>query len=389
MLRNPLSSARLFLTGAALLGLSLSLSSCADMNGSPWKTLSGNKTENDAPSKTPAQVPQMQATKVSILLPLSGKGAETGQAMLNAAQLALFDMNAPAQFELLPEDTGAGADKAIANAIANHAQLILGPLFSPDTKALSPTALQNGLNVISFSTDTSAAIGNTFLMGFMPQTQVESVLAHASTSGMKRIALIAPRDIYGDSVTTTFGLFMQRHALDNGGLIRYDAGRLPAASDLALLKSGVDAVLIATNGNDADKISTLLATSGYPAATVKRLGTGLWDQTETAKLSGLQGAWYAASSPRLRSRFEQRYVSTYGTVPPRLASLAYDATALSVVLAKSGKSFDRTTLTNPNGFAGIDGIFRFTSEGIAERGLAILEIKNGTSTVIQDAPQRF
>jgi branched-chain amino acid transport system substrate-binding protein len=275
------------------------------------------------------------------------------------------------------------------SAVANGANLILGPVFSNDTKAISPIALQNNLNIVSFSTDTSAAVGNTFLMGFMPQAQVNSVLTYANVVGHKRIALIAPRDVYGDSVATTFSMFMQRYALDNAGIIRYDAGQLPTAADLAGLKQGVDAVLIASSAIESHKISNLMTTAGYPDTAVKRLGTGLWDQADAPKLTGLQGAWYAASSPRLRNRFEQRYFQTYGVQPPRLASLAYDATALTVVLAKSGNGFGRDTLTSPNGFAGVDGIFRFTPEGIADRGLAIIEIKNGAPTILVDAPQRF
>lgn len=402
MQRNLLSVGRLFLLGTTM----LALTSCSDLQNNPWEASARKSTTSPAeqpvppnvaippnngtinPNAAPAQdVPKV--AKIALLLPLSGKGAETGQAMLNAAQLAMFDLNATSVFELRPEDTGRGATQAINSAVSNGANLILGPVFSNDTKAVSPIALQNNLNVVSFSTDTSAAVGNTFLMGFMPQAQVNTVLNYANSVGRKRIALIAPRDVYGDSVASTFSMFVQRYALDNAGIVRYSAGQLPSASDLATLKAGVDAVLIAASATESDKISNLLATSGYPDTTVKRLGTGLWDQADAAKLPGLQGAWYAASSPRLRTRFEQRYFQTYGTQPPRLASLAYDATALTVVLAKSGHGFGRDTLTNPNGFAGVDGIFRFTGDGIADRGLAVLEIKNGASNIIIDAPQRF
>lgn len=401
MQRNLLSVGRIFLLGTTI----LSLSACNTMQSGPWtpnQNNSQNKTTqngtqipavNTAPvvdangMPVPPAIPAL--SKVALLLPLSGKGAETGQAMLNAAQLAMFDMNASSLFELQPQDTGKGATQAMTSAVANGANLILGPVFSTDTKAISPAALQNNLNIVSFSTDTSAAVGNTFLMGFMPQAQVNTVLSYASTFGHKRVALIAPRDVYGDSVASTFYMFMQRFALDNAGIVRYETGKLPTAAELAQLKSGVDAVLIAASAMDSHKISNALTEAGYPSTTVKRLGTGLWDTQDAPKLSGLQGAWYAASSPRLRLRFESRYFETYGVQPPRLASLAYDATALAVVLAKSGQGFGRNTLTNPNGFAGIDGIFRFTADGIADRGLAIIEIKNSTSSILMDAPQRF
>lgn len=397
MRRNLLSASHIVLFGATL----LTLAGCVDMKESNWKITpksppSATETPSMGPSAPPPSAsaepatlqPQKQA-KIALLLPLTGKGSDTGQAMLNAAQLAMFDLNATNVFELLPEDTGQGTRAVLTDAMGKGANMVIGPVFSTDTKLAAPVALQSGINIVSFSTDTSAAAGNTFLMGFMPQTQVASVLDYAAQSGLKHIALIAPRDTYGDSVAATYATFLQRSGSITSGLIRYTPNSLPSEADLAALKAGADAVLIAASGADSNKISNALTSIGLPPATLRRLGTGLWDQPDVARLSGLQGAWYAAASPRLRTRFEKRYQDTYGAQPPRLASLAYDATALAVVLAKTGNGFGRDSLTNPNGFAGVDGIFRFTADGLADRGLAILEIKDGSPRILRDAPQRF
>jgi len=339
----------------------------------------------------PALPPELQTkAKVALLLPLSGRGKETGEAMLNAAQLAMFDLGATDLFELVPKDTGHGAVAAADDALKGGAGLILGPLFSDDTKSVSPLAVQRGVAVVSFSTDTTAAMGTTFLMGFVPQTQVEQIIDYAASRGKKRIALIAARDAYGDAASVTFYNRMQRLGLVNSGIVRFDPSGMPAAADIADLKRmPLDAVLIAAPGARSAQISALLSAQGLTPATVQRLGTGLWDDAASTSLPELQGAWYAASSADLRMRFERRYFETYGTTPPRLASLAYDATALAVVLSKTGKGYGRTALTNPNGFSGIDGIFRFRPDGLADRGLAILEIRNKAGIPIQSAPSSF
>ena len=81
--------------------------------------------------------------------------------------------------------------------------------------------------------------------------------------------------------------------------------------------------------------------------------------------------------------------------PPRLSSLAYDATALAAVLARTGQqrtgqpAFDRAALSNPNGFAGIDGIFRFNGSGLVERGLAVLEIRQRRIIEVDPSPKTF
>jgi ABC-type branched-subunit amino acid transport system substrate-binding protein len=119
------------------------------------------------------------------------------------------------------------------------------------------------------------------------------------------------------------------------------------------------------------------------------------DDTALATEPSLEGTWFAAPSPNLRRDFTQKYMGTYGKPAPRLATLAYDATALAAVLAQRGiqqtgqPSFDHAAITNPNGFTGINGIFRFRSDGTAERGLAVLEFKHGQITVIDKAPRTF
>ena len=79
-------------------------------------------------------------------------------------------------------------------------------------------------------------------------------------------------------------------------------------------------------------------------------------------------------------------------MPLRLSSLAYDATALASVIAKTAtdaQPYTTSAITNPRGFAGIDGIFRFRADGLSERGLAILEIRSGRAKVVDPAPTAF
>ena len=79
--------------------------------------------------------------RAAILLPLSGVNAGVGQAMLNAAQLAIFDF-ADSHFELLPVDTGgspAGAQDAAASAIEASVQgtITIGALPIADAAVTS------------------------------------------------------------------------------------------------------------------------------------------------------------------------------------------------------------------------------------------------------------
>jgi hypothetical protein len=121
------------------------------------------------------------------------------------------------------------------------------------------------------------------------------------------------------------------------------------------------------------------------------LGTGAWDDPSVGTEPALVGGWFAAPSPAYRESFQSQYREAFGQQPPRLATLAYDATALAAVLAASPSylPFDRSAIEDPKGFLGRDGIFRFGPDGVVQRGLAVLEVDRGGSRVISEPPSSF
>ena len=87
--------------------------------------------------------------------------------------------------------------------------------------------------------------------------------------------------------------------------------------------------------------------------------------------------------------FSQRYQARFGAVPPRVASLAYDAVSLSAALIRQygSQRFADSTLTNASGFAGTDGTFRFRAEGLSDRALAVYEIRANAAAIVSPAPR--
>lgn len=359
------------------------LTGCAGGGKGPWSaqqtgTDAGIYGTGAAPAVTPLEAKPADTVRVAILLPLSGNHAAMGQSMLQAAQLAVFDMGYD-NFELMPQDTGgtaSGASAAAASALQNGAQLILGPLFADEVRAVKSATAGRNVNVIAFSTDWTLAGGNTYIMGFLPFGQVERIVDYAAAKGVKRAAVASGTDEYGSTVSSNF----ESEAADRGITITR------ALSD----PNGYDAVFVPAGGKELSAILQRVTNTS-----AQKLGTGLWDDTRVAALPNMNGAWFAAPSPSARASFEQRYQSTYGTQPLRLATLAYDATALAQALAKSGMStgrgpaYNAASLTSTNGFAGVDGIIRFNKQNLVERGMAVLAIQNGRIVEIDPAPTTF
>ena len=373
---------------------------------------------------------------VALLLPLTGEHAPIGQALLNAAQLAVFEI-AGDEFVLIVRDTKGtpqGARKAARSALASGASLILGPLFATSVQTVAQEARARGVSVIAFSNDPSVAGDGVFVMGLSPRSQVRRVVDFTSRQGVRRFAVFAPASPYGIAVITAL-----RDAVDANDvelsrvvaynpdepdpslqvrtLAQYDARHEALleqreeleekedAESQALLEQlenrdtlgspDFDAVLLPVGGKSLMTLAPLLAFYDIDPVEVKFLGTAFWDDPRLATETSLHGGWFAAPPPELWERFRERYRLTYNAEPVRIASLAYDAAALAAVLSRTAEAagrlpdFSPAAIAQPSGFSGMDGIFRFLPNGQIQRGLAVLELGPNGVEVLDFAPQSF
>lgn len=347
------------------------------------------------PPAPPAPVAAAK-TRVALLLPLSGANAALGGAMLDAAEMALYDV-ADDRLELMPLDTqGAaqGATAAAQAALAGGAKLLIGPLLAAEVAAVKPIARAAGVPVLAFSTSTQLAGDGTYLIGFLPREEIARVAAFAHAKGVLRFAALAPHTPYGEIAIEALRAAVAAQGATLGRIDFYDPAApdpTPSAKAFAAAAQGVDAVLLPEGGARLKALAPLLAYYDVDPDKVHFLGTGLWDEPGIGGETALDGGWYAAPPPAARADFEKRFRDLYRHPPPRLATLAYDATALAAVLGRGpgGADFSAAALTNPSGFSGVDGIFRLRADGLVQRGLAVLEVRRDGSAVIDPAPETF
>ncbi len=379
----------------ALLALaSLALFAVAACTDSP-KT----STAPPAPTTPPAGSPTTASgkTRIALLLPLSGRAAAVGRSMQQAAELALFDSGAR-ELALAAYDSGDTADQAVQayrKARTDGVALVLGPLFGNSATALGPLVRQGGANVIAFSNDESAAQPGVWVMGIAAPPQVRRVVDYAVESGIRRFAVFAPQTTYGEQMART----LESHAVARGGTVvaveffddRADVTAPARRLATAVQGDGKLALLVPSAPPRVTTVLAGLAAAGLEAKAVQLIGTGVWDVPGIGSEPMLRGAWYAAPDPARRADFERKFVSTYGRPPHRLATLAYDAVALAGQLAraKPGGDFSAEAITNPNGWSGADGVFRFLPDGRSQRALAVIEIQGERSTVVSPAPRSF
>lgn len=338
--------------------------------------------------------------KVGLILPLSagGNAGLAGQAMRNAAEMAVAEFNSP-NIQILVEDDGGNADTARAaaqQALDQGAEIILGPLFAQSVSVVGQVARARNIPVIAFSTDANVASTGIYLLSFLPESDVERIVQYATSTGKRSFAALVPDNPYGTVVEAAFRQDVARHEGQIVALEHYphdNAGMTNPVRAVAQAASRADALFIPDGGDVVPGVVQMLVGDGVNTKKIQLLGTGLWDDPRIYSAPALDGGWYAAPDAAGYRAFSGRYRARYHQDPVRTATLAYDAVALVAALVKTQADpqarFSAQTLTNPSGFSGIDGLFRFLPNGTNQRGLAVLRVSPSGPQLVSPPPRSF
>lgn len=385
--------ARVMRGPAAVLGLlavllsSFLMAACAtNFGGSSGMTAALGEQKAPLPDGKP-----QKPVRIGMLLPLSGFGpqAVTAKGMKQAGELALFELDNPLVQLIVKDDKGSpqGAASAAQEAIGEGAEILIGPLTAPQATAVAPVARKANVPVLSFSNDRRVAGDGVYLLSFLPEQEIERIVAFAASKGKRRFAALVSEDAYGQVVEPAFRRAVERSGGTVAAVSRYPLGANAMLQPVRALADEVkqsadsaapiDALLIAAGAEMLSQIDPILTYSGISSDRVQLLGTGGWDMPNAGRSAAFVRGWYPGPDPHGWADFSQRFSRSFGQAPPRLASLAYDAVSLAILLSSAdpGQRYTAANLTRPAGFTGVDGPLRFSAGGLPERGLAVLELQ--------------
>ncbi|AMJ63378.1 ethanolamine utilization protein EutM [Bosea sp. PAMC 26642] len=376
---------------ALLLSFALGFSACVGGPGG----LPG--VDNQPPgAATTGQTLGTGSVKVGLILPLTaeGQGAVVGNSLKNAAEMALAEFPGADLTLLVKDDRGTaeGAQAAAQEALREGAELIIGPLFAPSVQAAGQVARAANRPIMAFSSDSNVASRGVYLLSFPPENDVNRVIAYAASQGRKSFAALVPDTAYGKVVEAAFQQAVANRGARTVAIERFgsDANSMRAAVGRLMPSLGqADALLVPAGADTMPALGLALQQGGYDPTKVKPLGTGVWNDANVARVPAIQGGWFASPDTAGFNAFAGRYQQRFNSAPTRTATLAYDAVSLAAALARTQGSqrFSEAVLTNASGFAGADGVFRFRPDGQNERGLAVLELRNGQIVTVNAAPK--
>lgn len=340
---------------------------------------------------------------VALLVP-SGSGQATDDLIAtgleNAARMAIADLGG-VQIDLRVYPTGANPDTAAAQAVKavdEGAKIILGPFYALEANKAGAAVAGRGVDVLTFSNNTAIAGGNVFILGQTFDSTAGRLASYAVSKGLTRIMVLSDQNPAGEAgkaaiqnaVTAAGGTVaaVGSYEFSQNGIVQ----AVSAIAASAKSSSAQAVFFTADTGGALPLLTQLLMENGVSPASTQYIGLTRWD-IPTANLTqpGVQGGWFALPDPGLAQQFLSRYQAANGAAPHATAGLAYDGIAAIGALVKQGGpgALNANGLTQGAGFVGVNGIFRFLSSGVNQRGLAVAQIVNQQVTIVDPAPRAF
>ena len=350
--------------------------------------------------------------RIALLVPISGANNVLGNELQRGAELALFSLR-NRQVELLVFDTaGDGAGMAAREAVQAEADIIVGPLFSDAVVPARQVAAQAGVPMLALSNNTEIADRGSWLLGYMPEQQVDLLLGHALTAGRNKVGIIAASDAFGqrlarharkrlaqfgitpeDFVTLTPAQLADEDSLK--AAVKTFTGYQPPEDDedtpasFELPPPRFDAVLFAGSADFALRTAPVLAYYDADPERVLYLGNAQWNQRRILMEPSLQGGLFTSRPTDRDEAFNALWSSAWDGRPGALARLSFDAMAMAAILAGQQRTEWNAALQSGSGFNGFSGAYRLLPGGGNQRAFEIREISGGLSKVLQPAPDKI
>ena len=409
----------------------------------PIQQLAFNNEEEKKTAPKP-QLSNDNNLRIAVILPLTGNAASVANDLKNAATMALFNLNSDniiLQF-YDSKGTSSGAKEATLKANEDNANIIVGPLFAEEVAAAKKVSdvplisfttdqsvlsknvfsigflleqqikriveysIENGYNRFAIIVPDNET-GNFIIKNFKKYASDfdgEVVIAK-SYKNKKEDLMKSVKDIsdfdnrskeYKQYISDANARFKYLTSLTGSKYTSaYDSEQFESTDEeVAFLQKTLDDLSKKTTisepnydaifiyGDDINDVimigSSLMYYDVHPDR-VKFLGSS---QLENPKIYGERAfnkAWYPSVSTKYSGKFNQAYKEHFGTTPNKIASLAYDAVSLIGTISRYGQ-ISTSDILNPNGWTGINGIFRFNRNGSSEHSMDVKQIVGGGLT---------
>jgi ABC-type branched-subunit amino acid transport system substrate-binding protein len=335
--------------------------------------------------------------KVALVLSISAEGepGKSARSIRQGFEMALAEWQEPA-IELLVEDDGGNpdnAERAVRHVLDEGAKLIIGPQLPDAIRKAAEIADAAGVPVICFTNEPAIVAPGLFRLGVDPDHMMETIIDFSRSRGFSAFGAFLPDAEAGRMVEDS----LRKAVTNRGGSLviveHYPAGGEPSQEVARkLAETSIDAVFLYDNLGNVARVARVVKSMGVDLEKIQTIGTGNWASYANLAEPALDGGWYASPDLSLLGNFSRRYKERFGDASAANSYLAYDAASLAVALYREhgAEGYNAKIVSQPSGFAGLMGLFRFRRDGSTERGLGVFRVNSAIGLqVLSPLPIKF
>lgn len=340
--------------------------------------------------------------RIGIVASMTGAGALSGEEAVNAAKIAVEEVNSSGgingqKIELVIEDdqtTNPGVVAAYQKVASNNVVAVIAEVRSTMVKAIMPYTDKYKLPVAVGGTDASITESkNPWIFRFRPSDKISAqVMAKFIAEDLKgkKVAILHDTDAFGTGGKN--GLVDSFKSL----------GIESKAFEFTSHSSDYTAQLVNIKQYNPDVIATYMTYSEDGAIALRQakemglnkpiIGSPSLTSSTTVNLAkdnvnGVYGVadFVADQNPTAKS-FSDKYKIKYNNEPDFYASWTYDAVnVLAKVMVKSGTKPEQIQqgLKTYNGWTGAEGDYAFDANGDGLHAYTVVQVKDGKQAMIK------
>lgn len=360
-----------------------------------------------APAETIPEQPQMLGlnNNIALMFPIDAANPDLrarGLEMDNAARLAVELLGLNDVF-LTTYNTGGEpelARLAAERAIADGNSAIIGPLTSANTQAVAPIAGRQGIPMIALTNDSNIAQPNMYVFGRSIENDMAELFDYLQRNDLRRVGILAPQNLYGDRAVEQAEAQAGQFNLAITNIFRFSGDSAEVVAQIQEFANSMrresfgpvpdfDALLIPASTFTMQTVLPGLVYAEIPVKDIQLAGLGIWADPTILADQMMQGAVFPDVDNNRREAFRQAYAERYNSDPTRIADLAFDAAALLGTLIGQQNANEAADILNPEGFAGITGLFRLEEDGKVVRKLGMTQVDNGAFVQLEATEESF
>lgn len=335
-----------------------------------------------------------QATKVGVILPLTGILSEMGQYERQAMELALADLSTKGkpQIELVFED-GKGDNKVVASAAnklldVDNVQLLIA---STTGASLTTRPIADGRNVpllaFCMSSEVAAESKSTvrFYIGIEEESQAITNYLSSLPKNTRLGVLHASVAVWTTAINDIYGPFFKEHFSEPPLIEEYNVKDKDFRAQLTKFKTrGVQVLVLLGYGFEYEPIFTQMTELQLREKLQIVGGWGFLYTPLTAQMvEGIHvaGPMYVFQRGAPGSGFERSFANKYGRPPNFDAAFAYEVISqlpdILQVIAKSSTQNLKGALASKGTVNGVFGAYHFNEDGNMIVKTAVGVFRNG------------